>query len=472
MENKKISIMASYDWSLRYAFKHYVEFLDLSVTYRGKQYAIDLGRIIAEPLKCGENLNRTTNLIVDRTIHWNDYYKCWAQQALNCMMKVVNHSNTFNNYNKHSTYDLMARFILPEDYFPTTVLLPQFFPYTDEQHRDEEWHTEQDSIRKHTHYGWDPARCFVDMQKVRSEMADFHRHRAKSQIVRRHFYSAHNYLKEAMEHYFNNSYPVYLKKAFGGGGSDVYKINSLKELYQRYDQTGERVFHLQEAIENYDMFVRCLAVGPQVLPMRFEPDKPLHQHYSPDKLILDGALFSRLKHYVLFINSYHRWTYNSFEALVKGGVISPIDFANACPDSNFTSLHVHFPWLLNALVKWFSFCAVTDIDMRIDLEETRYLRILHDPALSRQEKFERVNAISREYFAIDKFQSFCRENFSGLEDKMIAFFDRHFNDVIRFAIAYSAFPEEEHAQKVREYQALMQDHFRANAKAYLKDPGL
>ncbi len=468
MEIKKISLMASHDWSMRIAFRSFHEFVAPIIKYKGKEFKLELNRIIAKPIVCGENLNSESDLIVDRTIHWNDYYKCWAQQAMNSQMHIINNSLSNDNHDKHSTYDLMARAIHPKDYFPKTVLLPQFYPYNESQYKQQMWQYKQELIAKYTKFGYDPEYSNTDWNKVNSDLIQADKFRAKSQMIREHFYYHGNYLKETVEQIFENQFPLFLKKSFGGGGSDVYKIHSLDELYQNYDnETGGRAFHLQEAIENYDTFVRCMAIGPQILPMRFVPEAPLHEHYSPEKLKLDKEIYFRLSSYVKFINSYMRWNYNSFEALVKDNKISPIDFANACPDSNFTSLHVHFPWLICSMLKWFSYCAVTGKDMRRDLEQDKYLNFLNDPNLSQEDKFNRYNKMSEDYFETEDFNQFCEDNFKGLEDKMIEFYDKYFEEIIESAIEFSDFPKEEHRRFYNEYKHMMDNTFRANAKDYL-----
>ena len=117
--------------------------------------------------------------------------------------------------------------------------------------------------------------------------------------------------------------------------------------------------HLQEAIEPFDLFVRALAVGPQVNVIRYDPAAPMHDRYKIDFNFVDAEEWQLLSDMVLTINSFFNWDFNSCETLRKGGEFFPIDFANACPDSQVTSLHYHLPWLVKSKIRWSLFVAAT-----------------------------------------------------------------------------------------------------------------
>ncbi len=467
MKTKRVAILASYDFSMRHAMAEFMHFLDPVFRWEGEEYKIELTRIMSRPVLVGEDLSSEADFVVDRTTHWNAFYRNWAYQAMNSGVQMANNTYTFWNYNKHTTYDIMARAMHPADRFPTTVLLPSFGPVTPDHYRHERWTEEMEHIKNNTWYGWDPERRWTDWDEVRRQMRIYDNYVAKSRRMRQEFYVKEDFLRKTMEEVFHNKYPVFLKKIEGGGGADVFKIESLDELYRRYDRTGGRGFHLQEGIMDYDIFIRCMAIGPQVMPMKFQPDAPHHQHYSTEKPAMDREIFGRLENYVNFINAYHRWTYNSFEALIRKGQIHPIDFANGCPDSHFTSLHVHFPWLIVSLVKWLSFCAVTAKDMKPDVEHTKYFRVLNDKNLSQEEKYDFCAREARAYFEIEKFEAFCERNLPDINEQMIAFYDAKFPEIIEHAIEWSDFPKEERPKFLDYYQEMMDNVFRPNAETYL-----
>ena len=84
---------------------------------------------------------------------------------------------------------------------------------------------------------------------------------------------------------------------------------------------------------------------------------------------------SLIEDITLTINAFFGWDFNSCEALRQNGVFQPIDFANACPDSQVTSLHYHFPWLIKANLRWAVFCAATRRRVRHNLDWAPYFEV-------------------------------------------------------------------------------------------------
>jgi hypothetical protein len=95
-----------------------------------------------------------------------------------------------------------------------------------------------------------------------------------------------------------------------------------------------------------------------------------------DFLSADDA--STLEDMTLTINAFFGWDFNSCEALSQEGTWYPIDFANACPDSQVTSLHYHFPWLVIANLKWSLFVAATRRPMRRTLDWDAFYEIARE----------------------------------------------------------------------------------------------
>ncbi len=120
------------------------------------------------------------------------------------------------------------------------------------------------------------------------------------------------------------------------------------------------MMHLQQGLENFDIFVRTLAIGPQVNIFHYDPVRPMHDRYQVDSDFLSAEHVREATAVVKTINAFFRWEFNSCESILKDGVLQPIDFANACPDVAIVSLHYYFPWAIKSLLAWSLFCLATD----------------------------------------------------------------------------------------------------------------
>jgi hypothetical protein len=123
----------------------------------------------------------------------------------------------------------------------------------------------------------------------------------------------------------------------------------------------------------------------------------------------------------LTINSFFGWDFNSCEALRQGSDWYPIDFANACPDSQVTSLHYHFPWLVMANVRWSLFCAATGRKMRKNLDWSPYMEIA-DGDRPIREKIRAYAKIAHQRFETERFEAFCAEHLPDLDEIALDFF--------------------------------------------------
>ena len=213
-------------------------------------------------------------------------------------------------------------------------------------------------------------------------------------------------------------------------------------MHRAYDQSGTYLLHLQRAVEPHDLFVRCIGFGPQTRLVRYDPSAPLHDRYTMDDGNVPDDQRQTIIDTTLTINSFFGWEFNSCEALRQDGTWRPIDFANACPDSQVTSLHYHFPWLVAANLRWSIFCAATKRPMRISLDWTPYFEIADSDA-PYEEKLAAYAAIAHERFQTDEFESFCATHLGHLDDVVHDFFATEIAyDAVRQKVA-TLFPEHE-----------------------------
>lgn len=215
-----------------------------------------------------------------------------------------------------------------------------------------------------------------------------------------------------------------------------------------------RVQHVQAGVNNYDIFVRGLGIGPQVNVIRYDPTAPLHARYVVDFNYLDGEQWTRAVRTTRTINAFFGWDFNSCEMLRQEGVLHPIDFANPCPDSQVTSLHYHFPWLVKALLRWTIFCATTRRPVTLNLNWKPYFD-LNDPELPFERRLELYDQLARIHFDAERFDEFCVKELGHLDEVAVEFFSSPgFKEVVRQKVA-SLYPAHEVEQFTEHFFGLV-----------------
>jgi hypothetical protein len=235
---------------------------------------------------------------------------------------------------------------------------------------------------------------------------------------------------------------MFMKPYDGGGWSGVSRIDDEAALRAAYEKSGRHVMHLQRAVHPHDRFVRTIGLGPQVRQVLYDPGAALHDRYTMKRSFLSAEDEAVLRDMTLTINAFFGWDFNSCESLHKDGVWHPIDFANACPDSQVTSLHYHFPWLVMANVRWSVFCAATRRPMRVNPDWEPFFAIARQE-LPFRERLSAYAALARERLDADRFEEFCGKHLAHLDEAAWEFFGTgRAREAVRLKVA-ALFPAHE-----------------------------
>jgi hypothetical protein len=383
------------------AFEAVMRRLDITIPYDGERHSFATDRITIEPF----NLRAVPrySLVIDRLAHWYYVPREWLKKiALMDDVYLMNNPFTFQSMEKHSAYCAMMRLGLkvPETWMLPTKKPPENerFPYTAARYNQ--------SFR---------------LEDVAAEIG----------------------------------YPIFMKPFDGGAWIGVTHIANDRELHQRYDESGERLMHLQAAIDNFDVFARSLSIGAETMVMNYDPSKPLHDRYQVSHGFLSPEIGKEVIIISKLVNSFFRWEFNSCEMIIKDGNIHPIDYANACPDVSIISLHYYFPWAIKSLVKWSLYCAATSRRMRVDSDTRTFFDVADRGDWSYADKLGAYHRMANEYFETESYNEFCREHLAGLDGLMVDYIESDEFDDLLVATMRSAFPAHEHDHFIAHYRGLL-----------------
>jgi hypothetical protein len=384
-----LSLGADICWPICY--EEILRRLDLRIPIDGDTVRFETERVTIEPFDLRQPCRY--DLVIDRLTHWYHTSREWIKKAVIMDgLYVFNNPWSVQSMEKHSTYCAMMHLGLP---IPETWMLP---PKAYEQLPDL-----APTLRRY-------ARLF-DLGVIGAQIG----------------------------------YPMFMKPYDGGGWKGVSRIADERALRGAYEESGKLVMHLQKAVDPFDRFVRCIGLGPQTTVVRYDPVAPLHDRYTMDRDFIGADERALLEDITLTINAFFGWDFNSCESLRKNGEWYPIDYANPCPDSQVTSLHYHFPWLVKANLRWSIFCAATKKKMRKTLDWEPFYEVAGTDRPYR-EKVAAYAAIARARMAADRFAEFCATHLGHLDEVAHEFFGTDLaNEAVRKKVE-ALFPSHEVTQ--------------------------
>ncbi|GIV79398.1 MAG: glutathione synthase [Litorilinea sp.] len=120
-----------------------------------------------------------------------------------------------------------------------------------------------------------------------------------------------------------------------GGLTRMYRVDSLEELIQAYDRTGQACMMVQQYITDAD-YVRCLCIGPEeVLPLRYDPEA---RTYLTDASPLPAEQEAQLRSIAHRLNQALGYDVNCVEFAIQDGQPYVVDFMNPAPDLGINHL--------------------------------------------------------------------------------------------------------------------------------------
>ncbi|MCP5099959.1 MAG: hypothetical protein GY943_30770 [Chloroflexi bacterium] len=403
MNKKKIGLLIGDEEDWPVALELLAQRLQRPFTHRGQSVEVDMERIRIHPFRL--HMPTRYHLVIDRLAYWHYQPREWLKKAaLVNNVYLLNNPFTFQSMEKHSAYCAMIRLGLK---IPQTWLIPPKIGPDSEKY-------DVTAAKYHD---------LFDLKKIAEEIG----------------------------------YPLFMKPFDGGGWRGVSAVGNEDELMQAYDGSGQMLMHLQAGLADYDVFVRSLAIGPQVISLHYDPGQPQHGRYQIDHNFLSAEKGEEARIITKVINAFFRWDFNSCETILKDGVLWPIDFANACPDIAVTSLHYYFPWAIKSLLAWSLFCAVTDRRMHITMNIDDYFQIA-DSDRNYAEKLAAYEELADAHFQVDEFAEFKATQLSDLDEVMWALVQTTEFDNMIVNTVRSTFPTHEHEQYIAHYRGLL-DHW-------------
>jgi hypothetical protein len=250
-------------------------------------------------------------------------------------------------------------------------------------------------------------------------------------------------------------YPLFMKPYDGGAWVGVTRIKDRADLHAAYDASGQRLMHLQKAVDGYEVFARSLSIGAETMVMKFRPELPMHDRYEVAHGFLSPDVGDEVVTISRLVNAFFRWEFNSCENLVAGTEVHPIDYANACPDVALTSLHYYFPWAMAALVRWTVFTLVTGRKPRFDLSMAQYFAIADREDLSYGEKLGAYRKLADEYFETDRYLDFCASRLSHLDAVVLEWVASPEFDALLVETVRATYPPAEQERFVAHFRGLV-----------------